>query len=247
MGNIGNVLPRWVKRPLLLLRDRGDVMHCPCCGWSFRQFWPSGVSPVEPNSMCPKCSSLPRHRLVWLFLERNPKLLKGRIRLLHIAPEPLLQKFFKRHLNIEYLSADLVSPLAMERIDLTDIRKPDSCFDAIFCVHVLEHIPDDRKAMSEMYRVLSPGGWAILQSPVDWNRPATFEDWSITDPAERFRHFGQKDHVRIYGSDYVDRLRSVGFEVERIAFARELEANLSAKFGLDLSDDIVICRVPSKV
>ena len=157
-----------------------------------------------------------------------------------------MQKFFFGRPNIDYLSADLFSPLAMERIDLTDIRKADNSFDAIFCVHVLEHIPDDRKAMSEMRRVLRPGGWALLQSPVDWRRPATFEDWSITDPAKRLQYFGQEDHVRIYGSDYLDRLRSAGFEVDRIAFARELEGASAAKFGLDPGDDVVICRAPIK-
>lgn len=244
MGRFANLLPRSVKRPLLLLRDRGDSVHCPCCGWGFRRFWPSGVGPVVPNSLCPKCGSLPRHRLVWLFLERNPELLERRTRLLHIAPEPLMQKFFFGRPNVDYLSADLLSPLAMERIDLTDIRKPAGSFDAILCVHVLEHIPDDRKAMSEMRRVLSPGGWAILQSPVVWDRPTTFEDWTITSPAERLRNFGQEDHVRIYGADYLDRLRSSGFGVERRAFARELGASSVARFGLDISDDIVICRVP---
>ncbi len=244
MGGFTKILPMWIERPLLLLRDRGDAMHCPCCGWSFRRFWPSGVSPVVPNSMCPKCGSLPRHRLLWLFLDRQPELLGRRIRLLHIAPEPLLQKQLSHRPNIDYLSADLCSPLAMERIDLTDIRKPAASFDAIVCVHVLEHIPDDRRAISEMRRVLSPGGWALLQSPVDWDRPSTFEDWSITSPAERLRHFGQEDHVRIYGADYVDRLQSSGFDVQRRAFARELDAASAARFGLDLSDDIVMCRVP---
>jgi len=244
MGAIAAVLPRWLKRPLLLLRDRGDKMHCPCCGWSFRTFWPSGVNPV-PNSMCPKCNSLQRHRLIWLFLNEQLGLQTQAVNLLHVAPEPLVHKLLKKRANVVYLSADLDSPLAMERMDLTDIHKPDNTFDAIICIHVLEHVPDDRKAMSELLRIMKPGGWALLQCPVDWQRATTYEDWSITAPADRLRAFGQEDHVRVYGCDYVQRLKAVGFDVERRPFARELGPAAAKRFGLDVNDDIVLCRKPT--
>lgn len=197
--------------------------------------------------MCPKCNSLQRHRLLWLFLNRRLDLNAKPMKLLHVAPEPLMQAIFAKRPNIVYLSTDFESPLAMERMDLTDIHKADGSFDAILCVHVLEHIPDDHKAMTELLRILKSGGWALLQCPVLWNREHTYEDNSITSPSDRLREFGQEDHVRIYGADYVDRLTAAGFRVERIAYARELGGEAIARYGLDAADDIVLCHKPVAV
>ena len=126
---------------------------------------------------------------------------------------------FRKQLGDDYLSADLFNPLAMVKMDITDIQYPDESFDVIYCSHVLEHVDDDRKAMSEFRRVLKSDGWAILLVPIFGE--TTYEDPSIVDPAERLKHFGQEDHVRQYGRDYVDRLRDAGFSVS-VAEASEL-------------------------
>jgi ubiquinone/menaquinone biosynthesis C-methylase UbiE len=131
--------------------------------------------------------------------------------MLHVAPEKGLAKRFQEAPNLDYLSADLDPERAMVAMDLTDIQYPDDTFDVIYCSHVVEHIPDDRRALRELYRVLKPGGWAMIHAPI--LRETTFEDASVTSPEERTRVFGQWDHVRSYGEDYVDRLREAGFEV----------------------------------
>lgn len=131
--------------------------------------------------------------------------------MLHVAPEAKLAERLQSAPNLDYLSGDLDPTHAMVQMDLTDIQYPDNTFDAIYCSHVLEHIPDDRRAMRELYRVLKPGGWAIIHAPIQ--RKTTIEDPSITTPQGRLRAYGQSDHVRSYGEDYVDRLRESGFDV----------------------------------
>ena len=155
-----------------------------------------------------------------------------------------MEGFIRAHPNVDYVSGDIDAAAgAMEYVDLTDIQKPDASFDAIVCVHVLEHIPDDAKAMREMCRVLAPGGWALLQTPVDWSRDSTYEDFSLTTPEDRLKHYGQEDHVRIFGSDYIDRLENSGFAVERIPFVQAMSGPEQLRNGLvDPADDIVLCR-----
>jgi SAM-dependent methyltransferase len=131
--------------------------------------------------------------------------------MLHVAPEPALSARLRRLPNLNYLSADLFDPKAMVKMDITDIRYPEHSFDLIYCSHVLEHVSDDRKALSEFWRVLKPGGKAILMVPILGE--ITFEDPSITDPVERERAYGQHDHVRSYGRDFAQRVAEAGFEV----------------------------------
>jgi SAM-dependent methyltransferase len=184
-------------------------LYCPVCESNVRHFLPFG-SPRRANARCPVCSSLPRHRADWTFLTRRTDLFDERNKkMLHIAPEEFLSARFRGIRNLEYLSADLDSRKAMVRMDITSIDYPDNSFEAIYCSHVLEHIPNDRKALAELHRVLCPGGWALLQVPVTVER--TYEDPSITTPEERARHFGQSDHVRRCGPDYAERMSSVGF------------------------------------
>jgi SAM-dependent methyltransferase len=143
------------------------------------------------------CNSLERHRLVWLYFEKMTDLFDGAPKtMLHVAPEPMIQGLLKERLASGYLTADLFSPAAMVKMDITDIQYGDDTFDVIYCSHVLEHVPDDRRAMREFRRVLKPHGWAVLLVPIVISR--TFEDPSITDPAERAKLFGQHDHVRIW-------------------------------------------------
>jgi len=131
----------------------------------------------------------------------------------------------------------------METMDITDIRHQSASFDAIYCSHVLEHVPNDKKAMGEFFRVLKPGGWAALQVPIP--RDKTYEDWSITAPLDRAAAFGQSDHVRIYGLDIVERLREVGFEVRVEETNLLFTATEIARFGLSTTEPILFCRKPS--
>ena len=220
---------------------RGGRVECPCCGGRFRRFLRGGPE-RRPDARCPRCGSLERHRLVWLWLRRATDLLSAPRRVLVVAPEPFLQDALRARPHLDYLSIDLESPLAMRRMDLTRLDLPDGSFDAVFCNHVLEHVPDDRAAMRELRRVLRPGGWAVLQTPIDLGRESTDEDPTVTRPEERLRRFGQADHVRIYGRDFFDRLRAAGWDVERVPFARTLADGEARRFGLDMEEELILGR-----
>lgn len=161
--------------------------------------------------------------------------------MLHVAPEPVLQQKLSSLDNLDYVSADLESPLAKVKMDITDIGYPDHSFDVILCCHVLEHVMEDRKAMSELLRVLKPGGWAILQSSIDTEREKTFEDPKVISPEDREQLFGQKDHVRIYGCDYPERLEKQGFVVKVVSFVRTFDGKSIEKYGLMEDEEIYRC------
>lgn len=194
---------------------------------------------------CPYCRSRPRHRTYLIYFKDRTNLFDGKPkRMLHVAPESFLTPIFRAAPNIDYLSGDLNpgNPAigeAMVKLDVTDIQYPDNSFDVIYCSHVLEHVPDDRRGMREMARVLKPGGWALIAVPVIRDR--TFEDPNVTTPAERERVYGQFDHVRAYGRDFVDRLSESGFDVTVDNFAGSFPQDLVRKEGLS-REDIYICR-----
>ena len=238
------------------LKYRGTDYTCPFCGGRFARLMPGGFNfPVlrekqvigagpRENAVCPRCYSQDRERLVYLFLQaKQPEIFSEPRALLHVAPEPTLSAKFRACPRLKYLAADLDSHLADVQMDITAIGQPDASYDAIVCNHVLEHIPDDRKAMSELYRVLKPGGFAILQVPISATTP-TYEDFTIEDPRAREEHFGQYDHVRIYGHDYVDRLRSVGFEVTTYAATDFLEAKRVREFALNPDERVYVATKP---
>jgi SAM-dependent methyltransferase len=164
--------------------------------------------------------------LLWLYLQQRTNLFSTPLKVLHFAPEFALQRRFRQCSNLDYISADLSEPEAMQKMDITAIPSANQTFDVILCSHVLEHIPDDRQAMRELHRVLKPGGWAILLVPIDMRREQTFEDPTVTDPQERLRLFEQTDHVRIYGRDYVQRLEQAGFMVRQEDFLACLDPTL---------------------
>lgn len=202
-------LPDGLKRALF----RGDRYHCPVCDSHLRSYVPRGEQPLR-NALCPVCGSFGRLRWVMRFFQSRTDLFTRPQRLLHFAPERQMIPKLSSISTLDYVTADLSSPLAREHFDITKIPYPDASFDAIYCSHVLEHVPDDRKAMRELRRVLRPGGWALILVPV--RDSPTIEDPSITDPLERERLFGQFDHVRFYGPDFRDRLEEAGFRVEVI-------------------------------
>jgi SAM-dependent methyltransferase len=149
---------------------------------------------------------------VWLLLNNETDLFDGRDKnVLHFAPERCLEPLLRRRLGAGYQTADLEREDVDLRLDVTDLRLPDDSFDVIICSHILEHVPDDRQAMQELHRILASDGWALVVVPM--TREMTFEDPTIIDPEERLRAFGQRDHVRRYGPDIADRLRSAGFGV----------------------------------
>lgn len=222
----------------------GNKVKCPVCESTFRKFLPYGRK-SRSNALCPKCLALERHRLIWLYLKNKTDFFTAKRKMLHIAPELCYIDRFEALENLEYITADLESPLAKVKMDIHDIPFEENSFDVIFCNHVLEHVADDLKALSEMKRVLKPGGWAILQVPFFHPLPkTTLEDPSITDPGEREKVFGQDDHVRLYGEDYADRLRSSGLEIVEEDFINEIGTDDVKRFALP-SNEIIYKAVKS--
>ncbi len=236
----------------------GREFECPFCGGHFRKLLPRGAiievlrekqvigSGYRANSRCPRCDSYDRERLVYLYLTRKAHVLSEPLRLLHVAPEKNLQRVLRARPNIDYLSSDLDSPLADVVMDITDIQYEANTFDVIICNHVLQDVPEDLKAMSEMYRVLKPGGWAIIQVPISPVLDRTLEDPTARTYEERSRTYGGMFHVRIYARDYEKRLASVGFAVRRYSFVAEFGAEEAHRYGLLTDEEIHIASKPAQ-
>lgn len=234
-----NLLPRpllirasVLARPLVYQFFKGDRFTDPIDGRSYRKFLSYGYGKQRQNALSPGTLSLERHRQMWLYLQRETDFFTRQYRVLHIAPEQEFLRRFRKMSNLKYVSADLFSPIVDVKADILDLPFDDNSFDVIFCNHVLEHIEDDRKAMSELHRVMASGGWGIFQVPMKNSLAETYEDFSITDPKERQKHFGQYDHVRWYGMDYFDRLRSVGFNADAVFYSKNFSAEERRRFGL---------------
>lgn len=244
-----NLVPRplliklsyWVS-PLFALYYRGDKYTDPIDGKSFHSFLPYGYESPRENVLSPSTLSLERHRLLWLYLKNETDFFTAPLKVLHFAPEQAFHKKFRKLKNLSYTTTDLLSPLADVRADICDLPFEDDSYDVILCNHVLEHIPDDTQAMRELYRVLKPGGWGIFQIPQELNRDTTFEDDSITDKKERTKIFGQYDHVRIYGRDYFEKLRKIGFTVEEIDYTDKLSSTENDRYRLALGEIIPLVR-----
>ena len=188
--------------------------YCPVCDLEFDAF---EAFNGRPSARCPFCKSLERHRLLWLYLNNETRYMQQRTRLLHFAPEKMLYNLFSSAPGISYQPVDLYPgayPYPVHQADVTNIPFPSSTFDLAICSHVLEHIDDDIRAMREIGRVLKPTGTALLQVPIDLRREVSYEDFRITTPEGRKKAFGQADHVRIYGRDFVKRLQIAGLKVK---------------------------------
>tara|TARA_A100001011_G_scaffold399401_1_gene507837 strand:- start:1508 stop:2260 length:753 start_codon:yes stop_codon:yes gene_type:complete len=210
-------------RPLMKLYFKGTQFVDPIDGSSYRKFLPYGYQKFRKNALCPGTLSLERHRLLWLYLERETNFLKQSLKVLHIAPEQVFYKKFKKFKHWKYITADLNSPLADIKVDICKLPFEENSFNLIICNHVLEHVQDHIKAMSELYRVLKKGGTLIAQVPIDRKREKTYEDYSITDLNERSHIFGQYDHVRIYGKDFYTFLDKAGFKSQGVPFISKLK------------------------
>ncbi|HSJ66108.1 MAG TPA: methyltransferase domain-containing protein [Anditalea sp.] len=218
---------------------KGDKVTCPVCDHQFKKFLPYGRKARE-NALCPNCLALERHRLMYLFLKDQTSFFKVPLKVLHVAPEICFIERFEALENIEYITADIESPLAKVKMDIHDIPFEAETFDVVFCNHVMEHVDDDIKSCQEINRVLKTNGWAIIQSPV-YDIEKTIEDKSITDPKEKEKIFGQRDHVRKYGKDYAKRLRKSGLQVEENKFVKLLSPEIIKKYALPENEVIFYC------
>jgi ubiquinone/menaquinone biosynthesis C-methylase UbiE len=178
---------------------------------------------------------------MWVFLKQKTNFFTSPLRVLHIAPEHCFIDRFEAMENLDYITADIESPLAKVKMDVHDIPFPDNSFDVVFCNHVLEHVKDDLKSCAEFNRVLKHKGWGILQSPV-YPIENTLEDKAVTDPSERERLFGQRDHVRKFGKDYANRLRKSGLKIEENNFVKELPSEIIEKYALPENEIIFVCK-----
>jgi SAM-dependent methyltransferase len=220
---------------------QGNKVFCTCCEGKFRSFLPFGANRRQ-NAICPGCLSLERHRLLWPYLKNKTNLFQENLAVLHVAPEYIFQRKLILLPNLKYLTADIVPGEAMVQMDITNIQYNDNYFDVILCNHVLEHIPNDDRAMKELYRVLKPGGWAILQVPLDKKLAKTIEGSPNLTLKEREKLFGHHDHVRQYGRDYPDKLAQAGFIVKLDSYPQELGIKAINKFGLIPDEDVVLCQ-----
>lgn len=237
--------PFKVVAPLLY---KGDKVECPVCERSFSKFLSYGSEVAHrENVLCPYDLTLERHRLMWLYLRDHSNFFTAdKLSVLHIAPEQCFHKRFKEQKNLDYLTGDLVSPIADMHFDLHDIPLEDNRFDVIFCNHVMEHVDDAHQCMSELCRVMKPGGWGIMQVPQDFSRETTYEDPSITSPEDREKHYWQKDHVRLFGRDYPDWLRKAGFNVTEFKKEDYYSAEQIERYRLSKEEILYIVSKPEE-
>jgi predicted SAM-dependent methyltransferase len=241
-GNLIQAITRKILRTILKpYYLSGKKYHCPVCGIYARKFLP--VNKSRENAECPKCSSLERHRLLWLYLQERPDnfFFTKNIKLLHIAPEKVFAEKISKMTNIEYIQADLNGSGEVIKMDIENIQFPENSFDMILCNHVLEHVSDDRKAMKEFYRVLKPEGLAVIMVPINYNSDKTYEDPTITDPAQRKKAFKQEDHVRLYGLDIEERFKEAGFKVCVEEYTSKINANTKTQCRLPDREHIFAC------
>jgi SAM-dependent methyltransferase len=232
----------YVARPILAFFLKGNTFTDPIDDKSFKSFLPYGYGKQRNNVLSPSTLSLERHRLLWLYLKNETNFFSTEKSVLHFAPEQCFLKRFKNLKNLKYTTTDLESPIADVKADICNLPFQNNEFDVILCNHVLEHIPDDTKAMQELYRVLKVGGYGVFQIPQDLNRDSTFEDDTITDKKERAKIFGQYDHVRIYGRDYFEKLRSIGFKVEEVDYTATLSEEDITKYCLAKGEIIPVVK-----
>lgn len=257
---IRDAMPRSMLTAVKRLIHAGSARTCPVCQSSVRSFLPQGYGyPLleelevvggmrREDDECPICHAHDRVRLIDLYCSHHSDLLQRPNRLLHLAPELGLAEKWVHHSGLDYVPADLDTKRykhlpTLKACDLQDMPFDDASFDWVICNHVLEHIPDDRRAMREILRVLKPGGIALLQVPLALQRSATDEDPSLSDPVARIQRFGQSDHIRLYGRDYYERLADEGFEVE-IWCAFEADPKRAKALSLNPKERLTVARRP---
>lgn len=244
-----------LQSSIKLLKHFGFKYKCPICGYHSRDLMPIGndlpvikekhiIGAGLRNGGCYKCGALDRFKLIYTFLKYELNIFKDNDkRILHFAPETIIaQKFIEANFT-NYIQADFFAEGQhceyndkVMHMDVQDIPYADNTFDLILCNHVLEHVPNDQKALQEIYRVLKKDGLAIIQVPISKTEMKTLENPNITSEKERERLFGQKDHVRLYGQDYIYRLEIAGFNVQCINLFP-----MYPKFGINPEEKLFIC------
>ncbi|MGE0771665.1 MAG: class I SAM-dependent methyltransferase [Cyclobacteriaceae bacterium] len=219
----------------------GNQVQCPICQSKFKKFMPYGRINPRTNALCPRCLSLERHRLIWLYLQRKTNFFETPLDVLHIAPEQCFISRFEKTHGDQYITADLESPWAKVKMDIHHMPFGDNHFDVVLCNHVLEHVDDDIQAMREIHRVLKPGGWSILQVPFFSPVPdRTFEDKSVKDPKKREELFGQSDHVRKFGKDYGHRIAQAGLSPVADHIGQSLTEEEAYRLGISRNEILYI-------
>ncbi|OJV14438.1 MAG: SAM-dependent methyltransferase [Dyadobacter sp. 50-39] len=255
MKSIISLVLRYIPRPYLQLVGHwaarllsifyiGHQVECPVCNSKYRKFLPYGRNTSSrENALCPSCLSLERHRLMALYMKRKTNFYTANLKVLHVAPEYCFIDRFEQMKNLDYITADIESPLAKVKMDIHQIPFPENTFDVAICNHVMEHVDDYILAMSELYRVLKPGGWALIQSPQDMKYEVTYEDPTITDPKEREIHFLQNDHLRLFGRNYGRELEKGGFKVTEDRFVMdELTRAEVQRYSLPGEEIVYFCQ-----
>jgi SAM-dependent methyltransferase len=218
------------------LVNTGSGVTCPVCERSFRKF----ARFHGANDQCPSCGSLMRHRALMLYLRDVMRVPESTRDVLHVGPEQAIRRWLASLPGVRYIATDLDPGRADIEADVTRLPFSDESFDMVICIHVLEHVPDDRAAIGELYRALRPGGTAVVQVPPS-DLAETREDPSITDPRERQRLFGQHDHVRVCGADYVQRIAEPGFAVDVEDYVTRLDEETRERYGLRVGEPFYLC------
>lgn len=255
MKSIISLVLRYIPRPYLQLVGHwaarglsifyiGNKVECPVCNSKYRKFLPYGRNTSSrENALCPSCLSLERHRLMALYMKRKTNFYTANLKVLHVAPEYCFIDRFEQMKNLDYITADIESPLAKVKMDIHQIPFEANTFDVAICNHVMEHVDDYILAMSELHRVLKPGGWALIQSPQDMKYEVTYEDPTITDPKEREIHFLQNDHLRLFGRNYGKELEKGGFKVTEDRFVMdELSPAEVKRYSLPGEEIVYFCQ-----
>lgn len=221
---------------------KGDKI-CPICENKFKLFLPTGVR-VRFNAVCPYCGSLERHRMYWMQWKNVNLLDNKKMKILHFAPERCFLDKIKKMDYVEYYPVDIDPKVygIKDKVDITDIQYEDNIFDVIICNHVLEHIPDERKALSELKRVLKTEGIAFLSVPLRESMEVTLEEEKYNTPELREKYYGQADHVRAYGRDYINHLKLAGFDAKKFLVSESYTVEEIEKYGLKKNESMYICR-----
>jgi SAM-dependent methyltransferase len=235
---IKNILKK-LRAVIYGITHTGNERECPLCGTRYKKFGRGGVEKRD-DAQCMNCGSLERHRFLWLYLQREMKINEQRnLNVLHFAPEKYLENKLRANSN-HYITADIEGDDVDIKVDITNTPFEKETFDLILCSHVLEHVNDDRKALKELLRIVNTNGKVLIIIPVE--RETTFEDPSITEPEARLKIFGQRDHVRIYGEDFINRLIESGFEVLTYLPKDLFSEAEQIKYGINIeSDRLYVC------
>lgn len=241
----GNPIFEFFFESILFLRALlflGTRYKCPCCGWRIRAFTiGGGALKTRDLGYCPRCNSKSRHRRDWLYLRDNTNLFSDDLKLMHVSPKYSFSRKLAKRNNIHYFGVDLSHRRHVSSfMDITNSAFQSSVFDAVICIHVLEEVPDDLRAMEELHRVLKPGGWAFISVPIQLDQ-GTYEDSEFTSPEERMLAFGEAAHVRVYGLDLQQRLENSGFAVS-VDFGTDIPAGIQEAFGIKDDENIFFCQ-----